>query len=170
MALAGSFVPGAVSLWTPPLRDALQEEWKIFPPCTFNNPQITPSAPELFASLLSKSNASPLWILSQTRPLTFKTSVFEPHRLQNSWNSIFLIYPAMSLGKCSPCVLFSLSSFSGTRAPTPHHLSGSISPPNDDFKLPTFLNVASSLLSTCAVSSVSSQINFFSIQNDFIER
>ena len=82
---------------------------------------------------------------------TAKTPVVEPHWLPKLTKISPSHFPnqAMALRKYFPCafpfVLFSISLFSMTRAPSPPQHLQSISPPNHISTLPTFHEMASSL-------------------------
>ena len=124
------FVPREVSLWTLPLRDALQEEQIICPRVPPGVLQITvsmPSAslfPQLFACLLSRSRE----VLSGLHPSQphwpLKLQVLSFTGYKNSWTLACLIFQTNGFGEmfslCVPiCSSLSLSPFSTTTAPSP---------------------------------------------------
>ena len=106
-------------------------------------PQVTCLLSKGALQCLRGSTPATLW--------TAKTPVVEPHWLPKLTKISPSHFPnqAMALRKYFPCafpfVLFSISLFSMTRAPSPPQHLQSISPPNHISTLPTFHEMASSL-------------------------
>lgn len=140
--------------------------------CISGSPQIVLCAPSYLTAFSTGTRQCPQDSISAT-PHTSKTLVFKPHWLQKCKNQPHLFSQSVALGKFFPCVIpFALLSLSHTsfcdQGSLPSAAPMICFSPKPHLHISYLLLCGLLSLSSCAVCSVSPQINFLGIHNDVI--